>query len=322
MPFSKRRKDKSENPNNVNEMYSPLNEIQNSSLHIHDNLISSQKAAGFIFLKKRVVSFAFRSRATVSVEAAICLTVFLFAMLSLLSFGTVMNQRMRMSAPLRNTASKLAQNYSVYELLGLADDTDNILKEYAVNGIGIVAAKQIFIDEVGKNNLDRSCVVNGSSGVSFFCSEIPTEDGFVDLIITYKLKLPFCIIPVPDMSVMQRCRIHVWSGTEVFGNEDIIKYVYKTRNGKVYHTSLSCKHLNIVVKKAGFNEVDKLRNKSGGRYYPCEICWKATESTIVYITEYGTSYHSKEDCFALTRNIMKVPINDVLGMPACKSCGQ
>lgn len=294
--------------------------ISNSS-RVKKALILPQTSAFSLFLnRKRAVSFAFRSNASVSIEAAVCLTLFLLAALSVLSFATAMNQKIRLTAPLRNTCSKLAQDYALYEALN--DGNESLIEKYVISGIGIVAAKELFIEETGKDNLDKSSIVNGSSGISFRYSDILDDEGYVDLIITYKIKFPFQIVPFPDINMTQRSRIHAWTGSEVYSEENEGgRYVYVTKTGTVYHTTLSCKHINIKISKVSIGNIVSLRNDNGGKYYPCEICFKNENDSIVYITGSGTAYHMGQECPALTRNIDRVLLSEVIGMPACKSCG-
>lgn len=280
-----------------------------------------QVTTSYLFLKtKRAVSFVFLKKAFISIETAVCLTLFMMAILSVLSFGTVMNQKMKLEPALRNTASKIAQDYSVYNYI--AEDKTDFISEYLVKGVGIVAAKQLFMDELGKERLDNSLIEGGNSGISFLYSDIVDDEGYVDIIITYKMDLPFKLIPVPEIKMTQRCRIHSWAGVEVFGdgNEDE-EYVYVTKNGSVYHVSLSCKHLNIQITKINKSEIGSVRNNSGGKYYACEICCQDDDESIYYITKSGTAYHSSKDCPSITRDVRKVSITECAGMPVCKSCG-
>lgn len=277
------------------------------------------KTASFFHNLKRVTSFAFRQRAFISIEAAICLSLFTLAAMSFLSFGTVMNQRMKLEVAIRNTASKIAQDYAIYD--AVTTEKTSLITDFAVQGIGTIAARHLLLEELGKDNLDNSCICDGHSGISFLYSDILDDDGYVDLVISYKVKLPFKIIPWPDFKVTQRSRIHPWSGIQVFAAEDEqVEYVYLTKTGTVYHETLSCKHLNIQLSKLNISEINGVRNDSGGKYYPCRICYEEEEQ-IVYITKSGTAYHGDKDCPTVSRDVRKVAKEECIGIPACKSCG-
>lgn len=272
------------------------------------------------FILKRVAVFAFQKAAFVSIEAAICLSIFIIAIMSLLSFGTVMNQKMKIEVALRNTASKIAQDYALYD--AFSEDNDGFLTKLAIRGIGTAAARELFLDELGKENVDNSCIKGGSNGISFIYSDILDTDGYVDIVISYEMDLPFKLIPMPEIKMTQRSRIHPWNGIEVFKEDDEdAEYVYVTKTGTVYHLSISCKYLDIKINKISISELNIVRNDSGGKYYPCEICCKEDSDGIVYITKSGTSYHESNDCPSITRNVKKVLKAECIGMPACSSCG-
>lgn len=100
------------------------------------------------------------------------------------------------------------------------------------------------------------------------------------------------------------------------------QYVYLTAYGRVYHVSLNCSHLDLNISSVAYQEIDKYRNSSGSKYYPCELCGGKGGEGICYITSYGTRYHNSMDCSGLLRNIRKVPITEVGDRKACSSCGQ
>lgn len=274
----------------------------------------------FFLKKKRASLLAFRLKAVLSIEASVVLVLFTIAILSIISFGTVMNLKMQIEPALKNTCSKIAQDYALYDSLTL--DSDELIKKFAVKGIGISSARAMLINELGKDKLDESCIVNGSSGISFIYSEITDNQGYVDLVISYKVKLPFQIIPFPSLNMIQRSRIYPWKGYVVFGSDsDSKEYVYVTENGSVYHVSLNCRHLNLKIREIDSDTLVNARNENGGKYYECKLCYPDLTGDVIYITKNGTAYHGKKDCPALTRNVKKVLKSEVLGLPACKNCG-
>lgn len=78
--------------------------------------------------------------------------------------------------------------------------------------------------------------------------------------------------------------------------------VYVTDYGTVYHRELSCRYLKLSIRQSGLSEVADLRNESGGKYYPCEKCWKEGADPV-FLTDDGTRYHQSLNCSAMgTRN--------------------
>lgn len=323
MPFSDNKNNSSQSINRHH--ISMDNTLSHKALYaclsrnIKNYELPQVRIASFFHDLKRVTSFAFRQSAFISIEAAISLSLFTLAVMCFLSFGTVMNQRMKMEVALRNTASKIAQDYVIYD--AVATGESSLIEDFAIRGIGTIAARQLLLEELGKDSLDKSCVYDGASGISFLYSEILDDEEYVDLVISYKMKLPFKIIPLPDIKMTQRSRIYPWTGVPVFEDDEYIKeYVYLTKTGTVYHKALSCKHLNIQILKLNISELNSVRNDSGGKYYPCQICHEEDE-TIIYITKSGTAYHGDKDCPTVSRDVRKVAKEDCIGIPACKSCG-
>lgn len=97
-------------------------------------------------------------------------------------------------------------------------------------------------------------------------------------------------------------------------------YVYITRYGTVYHKELTCSHLNIHISAISAEEVERYRNHSGGKYYPCEFCGTKLLDGICYITDYGERYHGKKDCLSILRNVEKILLTKVNNLEACKDC--
>ena len=159
-------------------------------------------------------------------------------------------------------------------------------------------------------------------------SKILLDDQIVDIVAAYELKLPFSLFDTKGMRFIQRSRMHAWNGyrpiDENAGNKDT-EYVFVTETGTVYHRSETCTYLKPSVRSVSGNILGTLRNNSGAKYYPCEVCKPASGSSIaglVYITNYGTRYHSSSKCSAIERNYKKVPLSEVEGiLPPCSKCG-
>jgi hypothetical protein len=105
-------------------------------------------------------------------------------------------------------------------------------------------------------------------------------------------------------------------------DEDEEVLVFITENGTVYHKSASCRHLKLDVRSIAFESLKTLRNSDGKIYYPCEYCGSGIAGGNVFITDYGTRYHSVVTCPALKRKIYTIPISQVGGRGPCSSCGR
>lgn len=102
------------------------------------------------------------------------------------------------------------------------------------------------------------------------------------------------------------------------------EYVYITPNGSVYHIDRDCTYLRPNIKRAAVYEVEQFRNRSGGKYYPCEDCCEGKAlgvSEKVYYAGYGTRYHSRSSCSKLKRTVRRVHVSSIGNLPRCSKCG-
>ena len=113
-----------------------------------------------------------------------------------------------------------------------------------------------------------------------------------------------------------------WIGWHAISRTDAEQMtVYVTKNGEAFHRRISCPYLSLSIKKVKKSEVGKLRNDSGERYYLCDVCGKeGIEAETVYITNYGTRYHSQISCSGLKRTIYQITFSETGGRHACPKC--
>jgi len=118
-----------------------------------------------------------------------------------------------------------------------------------------------------------------------------------------------------------KMKIKTWTGYEKSGfgtSED--ETVYVTATGMVYHRDYHCTYLDLSIHMVSKEELEGLRNDSGGKYYPCEHCGGGWGG--VYITDSGDRYHGSLSCSALKRTVYAVPLSEAAGKGACSKCGQ
>lgn len=254
-------------------------------------------------------------KGSLTVEAAVVVTMFLFAMISLLYFCEIMRYSDLVESSLHQTAKAMAVKAYAAKYIG-----DGDLGPIA-GSIGGVALSQTYVAANVSKNLQASGIKTGK--ISYLRSSIMNND-IIDLIAVEELKPLYDICSIGTFRIMDRARVHAFTGydntkTEAMeANEEI---VYVTESGSVYHSSRNCSHLKVSVTTISAEALKTKRNKSGGKYYPCEYC-PGTAAANYYITEYGDAYHTKANCQGLKRNVMAVPISKVSGKAACKTCGR
>ncbi len=155
------------------------------------------------------------------------------------------------------------------------------------------------------------------------------EDGEQDirLLKVSTLKAPFRTAAFPTGIVANGCVMHKWIGYELEGNtvgglEKREETVYITQSGTVYHRQRECRYLNPSIRILGEKEAQTIQNHAGGRYTACSIC-KKSSGGAVYVTDFGSRYHSTVSCGGLKRTISSVPLWEAVaqGRHSCLTCG-
>jgi hypothetical protein len=181
-----------------------------------------------------------------------------------------------------------------------------------------VSAEGYFRKELSQYTLPNKYVSGGNMAISLLGSSY--EDNFVTLRATYTMKVPIGFFGWKGFVVAQGSKIHKWTGDRDDGEQT--DYVYVTERGTVYHRDRKCSYLDLSIQTVNYSGVDSKRNKNGNKYYACSECSSGkTVAGLVYITNYGTSYHTKVSCSGLKRTINLIPITEVGSKGACSKCG-
>ena len=98
--------------------------------------------------------------------------------------------------------------------------------------------------------------------------------------------------------------------------------MYVTKHGTVYHRSRKCHYLDLSIKSADYAQISGMRNKNEHKYSACSGCVvKNYVSRKVYVTDYGTCYHSDLACSGLKKNHLSDSVGRDGGKRACGKCG-
>lgn len=266
-----------------------------------------------IYPQRRVSLF----RGSITVETALVLPIFLFAMLSVLMFIEAIRFSDNVSVLLHQNAKELA-------MYGYASKYANGM---TVGKLGDIAFSSTYVrNKVEKGLKEKKqqpdVVWKGNKGIHYLRSEI-LEDERIDLIASYEILLPYSFLGSGKFRVVDRARVRAWTGYDNTQSEHLHaeeEIVYITSEGEVYHRDRSCKHLNIKVLTAYRDKISEIRNKDGGKYYACEFC-DSRQGAVVYVTEYGDRYHGNIGCSRLKRDVYPVPLSEVGGRRLCATCG-
>lgn len=262
-----------------------------------------------------------REKGLLTLEAALVLPVFAFAVYTLAFFFQVIS----VQDSLHYYANKVANQLSSYGSITnyLTDDLeeeegkekeehqDNKTRiEEALNPgnhtvfselIDIKTVKNLLYDTISEevirnkirlyvknNQAVNHCIVGGFQGISFYGTTLFDKEECIQIVMQYQIKLPIWKEVLPTFSVVQRVRVRVFNGHAVArripgDNKPVEKeqYVYVTEHGTVYHTNSNCSYIKIDICEIKGIEVLTLLNSHRQKYNPCKICMK----NITYLPE-------------------------------------
>lgn len=260
-----------------------------------------------------------RLRASMTVEAAFVLPFFLFAFLNIISILEIYRLQSGMSAAMHRTVKEMAVCAYEYKTLSNGD----VGKAESL-GLTYVWAANRVKKILGSEYLENSPIKGGAAQIGWYQSSILEKDDCIDLIATYTVKPPAAVVGFGTLPMYNRVLARAWTGydnaAEALGNAAGEELVYITPDGAVYHRSRACPYLKLSIVPVDVAVLENERNEGGAKYYPCEEC-KGIFRSIVYITDYGTRYHSSLTCSKLKRTILTVPISQVGERGACSKCG-
>lgn len=271
---------------------------------------------------KRASSFiSWKPSASVTVEAAFVLPLFLFFMIQVMSAMDMIGLQSRFGAALHQTGNRMA--FAGYAYGGATGES--LPSEAALTVLSAGYAGNQVLKSVGKDYLDKSCVRKGAAGVSFYGTSIMQGNDIIEICLSYRVEPTFPVTGFQGFLMEQRYYGRAWTGYDVEGGNSSFAendpMVYVTETGMVYHTNRNCTYLNPSVQSVDAAAIAGLRNQSGGKYYACELCGRKNIGGTVYITGQGSSYHCMLTCSGLKRTIYTIPLSQAGERGKCSKCG-
>lgn len=244
--------------------------------------------------------------ASFTVEAAVTIPIFVCFMVAILFFFCILQLQMKVESAMHYTAETLASYACLEEK---HDELMNAQTELA-------AAEILFRTQLAEQDTRLEYISGNSLGISLLTSELSGD--YVELKAVYRIQLPVSLFGSRYFPMHQTVKVRKWTGAAA--DEEESEWVYVTPSGTVYHRSKSCPYLDLSIHSVSRSEVKELRNKSGAKYQECSQC-KGGGAGMVYITDYGTAYHSELYCSALKRTVYRIQISEAGGRKACSKCG-
>lgn len=276
---------------------------------------------------------------TLTVEATLVLPIFTYCMIAVIYLFQIISIHEHIQNTITEIAYETTRFAYVYhrieeykdenqdENLGEVSD-DSFFQNMDViftRGIGSTYYKIQLNSRLNQDFIDNSCVKNGMDGITTYLSSFMEYEDTIDIIVSYKIKIPIGIRYLDEIPMLQRVRLKGWNGKQVdTGNEEDtnVEEVYVALHGEVYHKTKDCTYINIKVEEIPFSSINLTTNKSGEAYSKCNICAKGqtVNSQHVYITSTGNKYHLRLDCSSLKRTVNVISIKEVGSLRPCSRC--
>lgn len=243
-------------------------------------------------------------KGSVTVEAAMAVPLFLFAMVAILYLLEIMAIQTSVRAGMQYAGKEVAKEASCVTVL-LPSEVEKAL-----------------VSAIGAERLERSVIIGGSDGIECGKSRISSRTGIGNICVEYQIRIPVPFYQINKITKTDSMKIKAWTGYEKEGMsvaDDTTVYI--TDTGMVYHKDYHCTYLDLSIQMVQKSQIQELRNVDGGKYYACEYC-TGTVGNCVYITNSGNRYHSSLTCSGLKRTIYAIPLSDALGKGACSRCGK
>lgn len=283
--------------------------------------------------RKRALSWAPRTfRGSLTLEAAMCLSLFLFLSVCLIMPLRIMDRQRQIQAVMESVGEELSL-FAYVDACFRNSGEDVVDTERAVNGTEDLqkADKKAAAAALGTAyaasrilaQIDKSWIQH----VSFQGTDIGTDD-MVHIEMSYKMRLPFTVLGLGSISVTQVCSRRMWTGAEGGshkgehrGTGEQEEMVYIGKNSTRYHRQRTCHYLYNNLKAVSAGSAEEMQNQSGARYVPCRRCGAGLGIGMVYVMPYGKSYHAYRNCSSIIAYVQKAPLSQVAHMGACSYCG-
>lgn len=225
------------------------------------------------------------------------------------------------------------------ESIEIPEDVEEIISygvtSFVLGELSVEYIENAFEEYFSESERSLPCVKGEVYGVDFENSYAYAGNGTISLRAEYTFEFPAVIFFGEDREIVQNLDVTGfygvgWNKVEEFEDEKKSdnnsadeEYVYVAKTGSVYHLDDTCTYISFNLSQVLTDQVENLRNASGGIYYPCENCALSSPGLNVYVTEYGDRYHNSAVCSKISRDVTKVTKEQAekSGKMPCSKCG-
>ena len=246
---------------------------------------------------------------SITLEMVVVLPLFISFMVFFLFLFRVLLVQERMEEALVYTSRTLA--VSCFEESQEQQKTQAVL---------LVKAQLVLQKGLKESGCPLHFIRGGAAGVSLLSSQL-TGDNII-LRASYEIRLPCVLLGSYSFHFVQCAQSRKWIGNRSLEQSEDASdvWVYVTPHGTVYHCGRTCRYLDLSIKAVNRQSLVTLRNADSKIYRKCESC-AAGSTGAVFVTDYGTKYHSSLSCTGLKRTIYMVKRSQVGGRKECSKCG-
>ena len=257
---------------------------------------------------------------SLTIEASISIPIFMIVISILISITCILYLQLSMQLALEETVRQASKTAYVTNLF-LSLDEENmenvtnqepaIIENIATSLLSATYLKAVFTNNENKNLIESPLIINGQDGISFYASSIDLNEGIADIILNYKVKLPFLPENIFNFNLVNRCYIHLYTGRELAKKQtQTDNYVYFTSYGSVFHFNKYCSYLLNYTDAVKYNDIDE-------GITHCTRCVTLihdqlkSQNPIVYITKKQETFHISLDCPTFTGSVFRASYNSL-----------
>lgn len=281
------------------------------------------------FTSRKETCFCTRRRlpASFTVEAALCLPLFVFFAAALMEPMMWLDRQRKVQTVLEAVAEDFSTAAYWKENIceqGEGEETrDPESEEERLAGMSDAAAGLLVLGKAGSH----------ADSLVLKKSQTSDSDGNICLEVSYREKIPFFERLGTAVIVEAGARRRPWLGFDGKlkankgagggGSEEAEnQYVYVGAGMGRYHLMRSCHYISNEYMAVSEAEASQMKNFYGSRYKACARCCKDDQSYgTVYITRAGGKYHGDQECSAMASYVRQVPLEEVEHLGSCSYCG-
>lgn len=273
--------------------------------------------------------------ASMTVEAALVLPLFLFCVFNLIFLLDAVRLQSRVTAALQQTGDRICEYVWYPEYAAGADSAGGKsggidVPQAAGDILSLAYVSGGVRQYLGSAYMNSTCLRGGSRGISCLRSKVMSDNDIVELRADYRTRPFIPVLSGPDLKLCSIYYAHAWTGYAIgsspgeasdTGQEGVNDRVIVAKRGVVYHNDPNCVYINPHVQEVDASDLGHLRANNGAVYHPCEYCHPSKKGNV-YISPYGNRYHSSRSCSRLTRNVHEETVEEASShLRPCPKCG-